>query len=123
MKIALPVADGKLCLHFGHCQAFAIVEVDPEKKTILKTEMLTPPAHAPGVFPPWVASQGASFVIAGGMGGRAIQLFEQAGVRVITGAPPLELEKLVTAFLNGTLTVGDNVCDHGPDHIPDGCGH
>jgi len=105
-------------MHFGHCQFFALVEVDPEKKAILKTELLTPPAHAPGVLPPWVAQQGASYVIVGGMGGRAIQLFEQAGVNVIIGAPPEAPEKLVAAFLNGTLTTGDNVCDHGPDHVP-----
>lgn len=123
MKIALPVAEGKLCMHFGHCQFFAMVEVDPEKKAIIKTEMLTPPPHAPGVLPPWVAEQGASYVIAGGMGGRAIQLFQQAGVTVITGAPAEEPEKLVTALLNGNLVTGDNVCDHGPDHIPGECGH
>jgi len=123
MKIALPVADGKLCMHFGHCQFFAIVEVDPDQKNILKTEMLTPPAHAPGVLPPWVAEQGASCVIAGGMGGRAIELFQQAGVNVITGAPPSDPEQLVNAYLNGTLTTGDNVCDHGPDHVPGSCNH
>jgi len=123
MKIALPTAEGKLCMHFGHCQVFVLVEVDPEKKIILNTEMLTPPAHAPGVLPAWIAEQGASWVIAGGMGGRAIQLFQQAGVDVITGAPPDEPEKLVADFLNGTLTTGDNVCDHGPDHIPGSCNH
>ena len=123
MKIALPVADGKLCMHFGHCEHFALVEVDPEKKVILNTTLLVPPAHAPGVIPPWVAEQGASYVIAGGMGGRAIELFEQAGVHVITGAPGETPEKLVTAFLNGTLATGDNVCDHGPDHNPDSCNH
>jgi len=123
MKIALPVADGKLCMHFGHCQFFALVEVDQDQKVILNTKMLTPPAHAPGVLPPWVAEQGASYVITGGMGGRAVQLFEQAGVKVITGAPAEPPEKLVMAFLNGTLQTGDNVCDHGPDHIPGSCNH
>jgi ATP-binding protein involved in chromosome partitioning len=123
MKIALPVAEGKLCMHFGHCQQFAIVEVDPDKKEILGKEMKTPPPHAPGVLPPWVAQQGATYVIAGGMGGRAIQLFQQAGVQVITGAPPDEPEKLVTAFLNESLATGDNVCDHGPDHDPGSCNH
>jgi len=118
MKIALPVAEGKLCMHFGHCQFFAFVEVDPEKKTITNIEMLSPPSHAPGVFPRWVAEQGGTRVIAGGMGGRAIQLFEQAGVEVTIGAPPDEPEKVVTAFLNDTLAVGQNACDHGPDHVP-----
>ena len=123
MKIALPVAQGKLCLHFGHCEVFAFVEVDPDSKKILNTEMLPPPPHEPGVLPPWVASQGGNLVIAGGMGGRAIQLFEQAGVHVITGAPADDPEKIVMAYLNSDLATGDNACNHGPDHDPHSCDH
>ncbi|MFO8056599.1 MAG: NifB/NifX family molybdenum-iron cluster-binding protein [bacterium] len=111
MKIALPVANGELCMHFGHCEAFAVVEVD-DKGNILNTEMLTPPPHQPGVLPPWVADQGVKLVIAGGMGGRAINLFNQAGVEVIVGAPAGPPEKLVSDYLAGTLQAGDNVCDH-----------
>ena len=40
MRIAVPTAYGKLCPHFGHCETFAIVDVDPEKKTILKISSL-----------------------------------------------------------------------------------
>ena len=29
MKIAIPLADGRLCLHFGHCGHFALVDADP----------------------------------------------------------------------------------------------
>ncbi len=123
MKIAIPVAEGKLCMHFGHCQVFAFVEVDPEKKTILNVEMLPPPPHEPGVFPAWVAEQGATFVIAGGMGGRAVQLFEQAGVKVVTGAAPDDPEKVAQAFINEVLVTGDNTCDHGPDHDPNSTPH
>ncbi len=123
MKIAVPVAGGKLCMHFGHCEVFAFVEVDLDAKTIVNTEMLTPPPHEPGVLPPWVASQGATQVLAGGMGGRAIQLFEQAGVKVTTGAPAGDPEQIVLDFLAGSLTTGENVCNHGPDHVPGGCNH
>jgi len=111
MKIALPVADGQLCLHFGHCQAFAVVEVD-ENNNIVGTEMLTPPPHQPGVLPPWVADQGVSLVIAGGMGGRAINLFNEVGVDVIVGAPAAPPEKLVSDYLAGNLQTGSNACDH-----------
>ncbi len=49
MKFAIPIADGKLTAHFGHCKEFAMVEV--EDKKILGTEMLDPPPHEPGVLP------------------------------------------------------------------------
>ena len=110
MKFAIPIADGKLTAHFGHCKEFAMVEVEDQK--ILSTEMLDPPPHEPGVLPRWLKEQGTTIVIAGGMGQRAIQLFQQAGVEVLVGAPVEEPENLVKSYLNQTLVTGGNVCDH-----------
>ena len=110
MKFAIPIADGKLTAHFGHCKEFAMVEVEDQK--ILRTEMLDPPPHEPGVLPRWLKEQGTTVVIAGGMGQRAIQLFQQAGVEVFVGAPVDEPENLVKSYLNQTLVTGGNVCDH-----------
>ncbi len=111
MKIAIPCAEGRLCQHFGHCQEFAIVEVDENRK-ISGVEMVTPPRHAPGVFPQWVREQGADLVIAGGMGGRAQGMFEQHGVQVLAGAPAATPEEIVRAWLENSLQVGANACDH-----------
>ena len=110
MKFAIPIADGKLTAHFGHCKEFAMVDVEDQK--ILRTEMLDPPPHEPGVLPRWLKEQGTTVVIAGGMGQRAIQLFQQAGVEVFVGAPVDEPENLVKSYLNQTLLTGGNVCDH-----------
>lgn len=112
MRIAVPVAGGRLCMHFGHCEQFALIDVDPETKTITGKQMVTPPVHQPGILPPWIKEQGVNLVIAGGMGARAIDLFNQIGVQVIVGAPSDEPEKIVEAYLNGTLETGQNVCDH-----------
>ena len=112
MKIAIPVTDGKLSAHFGHCEKFALVEIDMDKKTILSTELLTPPAHEPGVLPRWTAEQGANLIIAGGMGMRAKDMFEERGVKVMVGAPSETTEAIATAYLNGSLETGANVCDH-----------
>ena len=112
MKIAIPMADGQLCMHFGHCEAFAIVTVDDQDNKIVGTEMLTPPAHEPGVLPRWLGEQGADVILAGGMGQRAQQLFVQNGVKVVVGVAGGTAEELVTAYLGGTLQAGDNICDH-----------
>ena len=112
MKIAIPIANGQLCMHFGHCEQFAFVTVDSENKAITRTEMLTPPPHEPGVLPKWVAENGGNLVIAGGMGQRAQQLFQQNGVDVLVGAPAESPENLAAAYLSGTLQTGQNVCDH-----------
>ncbi len=115
-RIAIPVAQGKLCAHFGHCEVFHFVDLDEESKEIVESKQLTPPPHEPGVLPRWVAEQGANMVLAGGMGGRAIQLFNQAGVNVVTGCPSDEPEELVRRFANDILETGANVCGHDENH-------
>jgi len=110
MKIAIPVAQGKLTAHFGHCEQFALVEV--ENGQITKTDLFTPPAHEPGVLPKWLHEQGANVIIAGGMGQRAQGHFEEQDITVIIGAPSLSPEELVRQYLDGTLAGGDNICDH-----------
>jgi predicted Fe-Mo cluster-binding NifX family protein len=112
MKIAIPLSDGKLALHFGHCERFALVEVDPTEKKILKREDVDAPPHEPGLLPPWLAARGASIVITGGMGQRAQGLFTEQGIRVVIGAPAETPERIVGDYLAGTLQVGENVCDH-----------
>jgi len=99
-------------MHFGHCQQFAIVEADEDAKTLARTEYLTPPPHEPGVLPKWLAEQGASVIIASGMGMRAQQLFAQSGIDVLVGAPAGDPEELATAYLAGKLESGQNICDH-----------
>jgi ATP-binding protein involved in chromosome partitioning len=112
LRIAIPVAGGLLCAHFGHCETFVLVDVDPEKREVLGTRTLPPPPHEPGVLPRWLKEQGADLVIAGGMGMRAQGLFAESGIRVLTGAPAETPEALARAHLDGTLVTGANTCDH-----------
>ncbi len=112
MRIAIPLANGMLSAHFGHCERFALIDVDPDKKTILNRGEAEAPPHEPGLLPAWLAEKGANVVIAGGMGGRAQGLFAEQGIEVVVGAPSETPEKLVERFLVGTLEVGGNLCDH-----------
>jgi predicted Fe-Mo cluster-binding NifX family protein len=112
MKIAIPVAEGKLAMHFGHVSQFDILTVDTDAKTITSCESHTPPAHEPGVLPAWLHEMGANMIIAGGMGNRAQQLFIQNDIQVIVGAPSAPSEEIVKAWMDGTLVSGTNTCDH-----------
>ncbi len=111
MKIAVPVNDGKLSEHFGHCEKFAIIEV--ENGEVKQQELLAPPPHEPGLLPRWLKEQGAGVIIAGGMGRRAQDLFTENGIKVIFGASQENgLDDLVRNYLEGKLETGDNICDH-----------
>jgi predicted Fe-Mo cluster-binding NifX family protein len=111
MKIAIPVAEGTICTHFGHCQQFCFLTIDNNK--ITGKEMLTPPPHEPGVLPRWIAEQKATLILAGGMGQRAQELLAQNGIKVITGVQGGQTPEAATeAYLNGTLQTGANACSH-----------
>ncbi len=110
MKFAIPLAEGKLTAHFGHCREFALVDVEDNK--IKNTETMVPPPHEPGVLPRRLHEQGTDVIIAGGMGARALDLLSQNGIKVLTGAPPLAPEELVQQCLDNVLQIGANVCDH-----------
>lgn len=110
MKIAIPVAQGRLTPHFGHAAEFIVLLVKNEK--IEEKEYLTPPPHEPGVLPGWLHGLGVNVVIAGGMGQRALGLFRGKGIDVVTGARSLPPEQLVQQYLTDTLATGPNICDH-----------
>ena len=112
MLIAIPTAEGKLAMHFGHCEKFALIDVDMDSKKILSESLDTPPPHEPGVLPRWLAEKGANIIIAGGMGQRAQDMFTNQGIKVIIGASPTEPRLIVEQYISDSLEIGDNVCDH-----------
>lgn len=112
MRFAIPLIDGRLSAHFGHCECFAIIDADVETKRILSKEELKAPEHQPGVLPRWLADRGVEVIVSGGMGPRAQDLFAERGIEVHIGAPSEKPESLVQACLEGTLKAGENICDH-----------
>lgn len=110
LKIAIPLAEGILCNHFGHCEQFALIDL--QEKNIIQKVMVTPPPHEPGLLPRWLGEKGVNLIIAGGMGQRAVSLFMERGIKVLTGAPQLAVEELIAHYVNQTLVTGANVCDH-----------
>jgi len=42
MKIAIPLANGRLSMHFGRCEQFALVEVDEAAKKVRETNTADP---------------------------------------------------------------------------------
>lgn len=118
--IGIPLEEGVLCPHFGHCQQFAIVKVNNKTITDITTEI--PPEHIPGLYPKWISQFGVTDVIAEGMGQKAIDIFNSYKINVYLGAPLKTPEELVTDFLNDNLKLNANYCDkEGNTH--DKCKH
>ncbi len=109
-KIAIPTTNGILSQHFGHCEKFAIYEVEDNK--IVKENFVNPPTHTPGSHPAFLRELGCDTIIAGGMGTKAQQLFQQNHIEVIIGLQSDNLEGLIDAYISDELESKDNLCDH-----------
>jgi len=110
--------DGEVSGHFGRCPYYAMVAVRDE--VVRSVTVLANPffgAHQPGALPPFLHRQGASVIVAGGMGPRAVTMFQGFGIEVATGAIG-NVGKVLEAYLRGEIR-GVVPCAH--DH-PDSCG-
>ncbi|MCK5029373.1 MAG: NifB/NifX family molybdenum-iron cluster-binding protein [Bacteroidales bacterium] len=109
-KFAIPTLNEKLTAHFGHCEKFAIVDVEDNK--VVREEFITPPVHQPGVYPKFLADHGVHVIIAGGMGQKAQDLFAQNNIEVHMGVQDGSPSELVMHYMNNQLQTGQNLCDH-----------
>ena len=111
MRVAIPVTNGLLSQHFGHCEEFIIFDVDSENRVVTE-QKLQPPVHEPGMLPRWLGEIGVDTIIAGGMGSRAQNLFLQNGIRVVIGAESNAPKLIIGNYLSCILETGSNTCDH-----------
>lgn len=112
MRIAIPMTGDCLEQHFGHCQRFALIDVNPESKQIISSTEIAAPEHQPGLLPPWLKERDVTHVIAGGIGTRARSLCNELSIEVVSGAPSDEALVLAKQYLDGNLQTVEHVCEH-----------
>lgn len=110
-RIAIPMAEGKLSLHFGHCEQFAVIDL--EDGVVVKESLVNPPEHVPGSYPNFLAQQGVQEVLVGGIGEKAIKIFNANNIKVHKGAQAKSMADLVDDYKNDRLITGMNNCDGG----------
>jgi predicted Fe-Mo cluster-binding NifX family protein len=113
MRIAVASEGKEVSMHFGHCEGFWIFDV--EGKEIKNSSFLPNPGHRPGFLPEFLKNHGVDCVISGGMGMSAIELFNNYGIDVITGAEG-EVDKVVKKYLEGTLMASNSPCEEHKSH-------
>ncbi len=112
MKIAVACNGNEIWPHFGHCENFNIYVVNGGK---IETEESVPnPGHRPGFLPNFLADNGVEVIIAGGMGGGAVEIFNERNIEVIVGAEG-DSKLAVEAYLKGELISTGSVC-HEHEH-------
>lgn len=117
MKIAV-ASEGKMVTgHFGHCQNFNIFEEENGK--IINTESVPNPGHRPGFLPNFLADRGVNVIISGGMGGGAVDIFNERNIEVVIGTQG-DAQTAVEKYLKGELKSTGSIC-HEHNHA-DECG-
>ncbi len=113
MKVAV-ASDGKnVTEHFGYCNGFLIYNVQNNK--IIEENSLPNPGHKPGFLPNFLADHGVNVIISGGMGGGAVEIFNDRNVEVIVGATG-SAKEAVEKYLKGELKTTGSVCHEHSHH-------
>ncbi|MFA7139127.1 MAG: NifB/NifX family molybdenum-iron cluster-binding protein, partial [Bacteroidales bacterium] len=99
--------------HFGHCENFNIYETDGN--TITNSESINNPGHRPGFLPNFLNDMGVNVIISGGMGGGAVEIFNEKGIEVITGARG-EAKIAAEEYLKGNLESTGSICHEHQHH-------
>ncbi len=116
-KIAVASENDKVAGHFGHCMNFNIYEVENGK--IVKHESIPNPGHRPGFLPNFLNDMGVNVIISGGMGAGAVEIFNEKGIEVITGASGNAIN-VSEEYLMGKLKSAGSICHEHQHH--DECG-
>ncbi len=121
MRIAISADDNNgldsvVSPHFGRCPYYVLVDIeDGQVRQVRAVENPYYGYHQPGQVPAFIESQGADVMLAGGMGRRAIGLFQQCGIEAVTGACGTvrhALEQYLGGALQGAAPCRESVA-HG----------
>ncbi|MCK8827660.1 NifB/NifX family molybdenum-iron cluster-binding protein [Natroniella acetigena] len=111
-KVAIPTDGGQVAGHFGRCPEFTIFDIDGGE--IVNKEIIQNPGHKPGFLPKFLNGKDVDAILAGGMGRRAVDLFDENNIEVVTGVTG-DVEVGVKSYLADNLDTKDAICDHD-DH-------
>ena len=122
MRIAIPMANGAFCEHFGTAKAFLIFEGDVPSQTLRCRELHGAPEHAPGALPRWLESQDIDALVSHAIGARAMIMLADAGIAVFLANDDRDPSALALSCLAGKLcraTMENSHCN-GEHHAHDG---
>ena len=107
LKIAVASEKAQVTEHFGHCVNFNLFEVENDE--IVKQVSIPNPGHKPGFLPNFLNDLGVNVIISGGMGGGAIEIFNDKNIEVVVGATG-DARTAVEAWTKGELKSTGSVC-------------
>src|SRR5664280_2324893 len=126
MKIAVPVTkENQIDSHFGHCESYGVFTIS-EKNEIVEIKSLGSPEGCgyKSDIASVLASDGVSIMLAGGIGGGAINVLNNSGIEVIRGCSG-DATEVVKLYLSGLIEDSGSSCHQHEAHQESGhsCSH
>src|SRR5665811_2409853 len=124
MKIAVPVTnENQIDGHFGHCDSYGVFTIS-EKKEIVEIKRVGSPegCGCKSDIASILASDGVTVMLAGGIGGGAINVLNNSGIEVIRGCSG-DATEVVKLYISGKVEdSGSSRHLHEAHHV-DGASH
>jgi predicted Fe-Mo cluster-binding NifX family protein len=126
MKIAVPVTEGnQIDSHFGHCESYNVFTISDKNEIISSKNMESPQGcGCKSDIASVLAADGVTIMLAGGIGGGAINVLNNSGIEVIRGCSG-DATEVVKLFLSGLVEDSGSSCHQHETHTQDGhqCSH
>jgi len=103
MKIAMPLAEGRVAELSDECERFTIVEVDLTENRILDSCRAEPDAEWLGRLALWLTEQAVDLVIAVEVRPEIKTDLMARNIRLIAGAPDDSPHSVIKSYLAGEL--------------------
>ncbi len=118
MKIAIPVHQGFVDEHFGHAERYIIYEISEGNQILNSTYVdANQGCGCRSGIAAILADRGVTVMLAGNIGGGAIQHLYNSGITVVRGCSG-PAEAVLTAYLQGNIVDNNQTC-----HQHEGCEH
>jgi predicted Fe-Mo cluster-binding NifX family protein len=124
MKIAVPVtSNNQIDDHFGHCEFYSVFTISTDNKI---TDVTTIPSvegcGCKSNIAVTLAENEVTIMLAGGIGGGAIYVLNNAGIEVVRGCSGDAAEN-VRLYVNGGINDSGVSCAAQDAHHSDGGAH
>ncbi|MFB6076058.1 MAG: NifB/NifX family molybdenum-iron cluster-binding protein [Candidatus Aenigmatarchaeota archaeon] len=110
MKIAVSTDSGKVSAHFGRCPEFTIAKI--EDGEVKNKEVIENPGHRPGYLPKFMNEKQIDCIVSGGMGRKAISMFNDYEIEAITGING-NVDEVLEEMAEGEIEGSANPCKPG----------
>jgi predicted Fe-Mo cluster-binding NifX family protein len=126
MKIAVPITkENQIDGHFGHCESFGVFSIS-EKNDIVEIKSVESPqgCGCKSDIASVLAADGVTVMLAGGIGGGAINVLNNSGIEVIRGCSG-DATEVVKLYISGKVEDSGSSCHQHESHHQNGheCSH